>query len=201
MNSSWSLSHRAFLLFAFLLVAIAWPIESDAAQLTLTWTDNSTNEDGFKIERKIGTTGTYAQIAVTGASVTSYTDSNVADGTTYCYRLLAFNTAGDSAYSNEACGTTPQAFALAVVRAGTGSGTVTSTPAGITCGTSCSASYASGTAVALTATPAAGSSFTGWSGGGCTGTGSCTVTLTAATTVTATFGISPPAAPSGLLIQ
>src|SRR5207247_4912974 len=76
-------------------------------------------------------------------------------------------------------------FALTVCRAGTG--TVTSTPIGITCGTSCSASYASGTLVTLTAAPDAGSVFTGWSGGACTGTGPCTVTLTAATTVTATF--------------
>src|SRR5207245_1292549 len=65
----------------------------------------------------------------------------------------------------------------------------TSAPAGITCGTSCSASYPSGTAVTLTATPATGSTFAGWSGGGCSGTGSCTVTLSAATTVTATFDV------------
>src|SRR5439155_13794476 len=78
---------------------------------------------------------------------------------------------------------------LTVSTAGTGSGTVASTPAGITCGTSCSASYASGTVVTLTATPAADSIFTGWSGGGCTGTGSCTVTLTSATAVTATFDL------------
>src|SRR5437667_2657493 len=60
-------------------------------------------------------------------------------------------------------------------------------PTGITCGTDCS-SYASGTVVTLTAAPAAGSVFTGWSGG-CTGTGSCMVTLTSAGTVTATFGL------------
>src|SRR5437870_4798136 len=80
-------------------------------------------------------------------------------------------------------------IALTVTKAGTGSGMVTGTPAGITCGTSCAASYPSGTAVTLTATPAAGSTFSGWSGGGCTGTGSCTVTLSAATTVTATFDV------------
>src|SRR5207245_5044420 len=62
----------------------------------------------------------------------------------------------------------------------------TSTPAGITCGASCAGSYASGTAVTLTAAPAAGSVFTGWSGG-CTGKGSCTVILTSATAITATF--------------
>ena len=141
MTSPSRFSLRAILIPLLLFAAMAWHVEANAAQLSLTWTDNSTNEDGFKIERKTGTTGTYAQIAVTGANVTSYTDSGLSDTTTYCYRLRAFNTAGDSAYSNEACGTTPQTFGLAVVRAGTGSGTVTSTPPGITCGTSCSASY------------------------------------------------------------
>src|SRR5437867_7426963 len=147
-------------------------VEAGAAQLQLTWTNNSTNEDGFKIERSTGTTGTFVQIGVTGPGVTSYTDSGLADATTYCYRVRAYNAAGDSDYSNVGCGTTPQIFALAVVRAGTGDGTVTGSP-GITCGTSCSASYPSGTAVTLTVTPVTGSTFTRWSGGGCTGTASC----------------------------
>src|SRR5207244_152459 len=76
-------------------------------------------------------------------------------------------------------------FALTVSKAGTGSGEVTSTPTGITCGTDCVASYASGTVVTLTAASAADSIFTGWSSGACAGTGPCKVTLTAATTVTA----------------
>src|SRR5207245_74618 len=80
-----------------------------------------------------------------------------------------------------------QRFTLTVNKAGTGSGTVTSSPAGINCGATCSAAYDSGTVVTLTATPASGSTFTGWSGGGCFGTGTCAVTMTAATTVTATF--------------
>jgi hypothetical protein len=71
--------------------------------------------------------------------------------------------------------------------AGTGTGTVSSAPAGISCGSICSADYDSGTVITLSAAPAAGSLFAGWDGGGCTGTGSCTVTLTAATTITATF--------------
>ncbi|HYD40642.1 MAG TPA: malectin domain-containing carbohydrate-binding protein [Anaeromyxobacter sp.] len=77
-------------------------------------------------------------------------------------------------------------YALTVTRAGTGSGTVTSNPAGISCGSTCSASYASGTAVTLAAAAASGSTFGGWSGA-CTGTGSCIVTMTAARSVTATF--------------
>ncbi len=77
-------------------------------------------------------------------------------------------------------------YALSVTKAGTGSGTVTSSPSGINCGPTCSANYTSGTAVTLTATAAAGSTFTGWTGA-CTGTGTCTVTMTAARSVTATF--------------
>jgi hypothetical protein len=87
---------------------------------------------------------------------------------------------------------TLQTFTLTVSKAGTGSGTVTGSPAGITCGTTCSAAFASGTAVTLTATPATGSTFSGWSGGGCSGTGACTVTLSAATTVTASLTDTTP---------
>src|SRR5205823_13148939 len=75
-----------------------------------------------------------------------------------------------------------QTFTLTVSKAGTSDGTVTSTPAGIACGPSCAGSYASGTVVTLTAAPGAGSVFTGWSGGGCTGTGACTPTPRAPTT-------------------
>lgn len=80
-------------------------------------------------------------------------------------------------------------YQLSVTAAGTGGGTIASSPAGINCGQTCSASFASGTAVTLTATPNAGSTFTGWSGG-CSGTGACSVTLTANTSVTATFSAS-----------
>jgi hypothetical protein len=76
---------------------------------------------------------------------------------------------------------------VTVVKAGTGTGTVTSSPGGVSCGTDCSELYNSGTNVTLTAVASSGSSFSGWSGGGCTGVGTCVVTVTAARTVTATF--------------
>lgn len=73
---------------------------------------------------------------------------------------------------------------------GTGSGTVTSSPAGINCGADCSEPYNYGTVVTLTATAATGSIFTGWSGA-CSGTGTCTVTMDAAKSVTATYTLIP----------
>ena len=80
-------------------------------KVSLSWTDNSGDESGFKIQRKTGITGTYVQIKQTGANVTTYTDKDTAlrDGTLYYYRVSATNAAGDSAFSNEASGTTPLA--------------------------------------------------------------------------------------------
>jgi Divergent InlB B-repeat domain/FG-GAP repeat len=82
--------------------------------------------------------------------------------------------------------------ALTVGKAGTGSGTVTSSPKGISCTPKCSAPYAVGTHVTLSAKPAAGSLFSGWSGDGCSGKGSCTVTLSSDRSVTAKFTLEPP---------
>ncbi|MBA3393312.1 MAG: DUF4215 domain-containing protein [Deltaproteobacteria bacterium] len=80
-------------------------------------------------------------------------------------------------------------FALSVNRNGTGTGTVSSAPAGINCGTDCSEIYLLNQMVTLTATPAAKSVFTGWEGA-CTGSGSCVVTMDAAKSVTATFDLN-----------
>jgi len=75
----------------------------------LTWTDNSNNELGFKIERKTGA-GAFVEIAQQGANATTYLDAAVVVGTTYTYRVRAFNSAGDSAYTNEATVTIVQAL-------------------------------------------------------------------------------------------
>lgn len=83
---------------------------------------------------------------------------------------------------------------LVVARAGAGSGTVTSSPAGIDCGNTCSANFATGTSVTLTATPASGSTFTGWSGA-CSGSSACILSMSAARSVTATFAGTPTTVP------
>jgi hypothetical protein len=90
-------------------------------------------------------------------------------------------------------GTPTPTATLTVNKTGAGSGTVTSNPAGIDCGSTCSFAFNLNTAVTLTAVSAPGSAFTGWSGGGCSGTGTCIVTLSANTSVTANFGLAPPA--------
>ena len=93
----------------------------------------------------------------------------------------------DQAVSATFAAIPPPTPTLTVSLAGSGSGTVTAT--GISCPGTCSHSYTAGSSVVLTASAAAGSSFSGWSGGGCSGTGSCTVTMSADQTVTATFGV------------
>jgi uncharacterized repeat protein (TIGR03803 family) len=77
-------------------------------------------------------------------------------------------------------------FDLTVILGGSGAGTVTSAPAGISCGSTCVRTFAPSPSVTLTATPAAGATFREWRGA-CTGTGACTVSVTAATSVTAVF--------------
>jgi hypothetical protein len=183
------------------------PSLAAAAQLSLQWVDNSGGTANFKIERKTGT-GAFAQIATTGASVTSYTDGTVTAGSSYCYRVRASNPAGDSNPSNEACGTVAAAaFNVSVAKAGGGSGSVTSSPAGINCGSDCTESYTVGQAVTLTATATTGSTFSGWSGGNCTGNQPCVLTGNTPMAVTATFAAttstppqsSPPAPTTNLV--
>jgi Divergent InlB B-repeat domain len=81
-------------------------------------------------------------------------------------------------------------YSLTLKRSGDGSGVVSSRPAGIDCGDRCSARFASGRAVTLTARAGDGSVFKGWSGGGCAGTNQCSVTMDRWRTVIATFGVA-----------
>jgi Interleukin-like EMT inducer/Divergent InlB B-repeat domain len=79
-----------------------------------------------------------------------------------------------------------QVFTLSINKTGSGSGTVTSTPTGIDCGTDCGEIYDSGTSVTLFAAPASGSRFTGWSGA-CSGTGTCVISINVNKAVNTTF--------------
>jgi hypothetical protein len=76
-----------------------------SSTLAVAWSDNSSDEQGFRIERKQGA-GTYAQIADLGAGVTTFTDAGLAPNTAYTYRVYSYNVAGNSAFSNESTGTT-----------------------------------------------------------------------------------------------
>ena len=74
--------------------------------MNLTWEDNSGNEDGFKIERRLGNTGAFTKIGQVGVGKTSFADTTP-DGKVYCYQVRATNLGGDSDPSNIACGPIP----------------------------------------------------------------------------------------------
>ena len=98
-----SLIRTALATTTLLAVSVTGALASQAA---LHWVDRATNESGFKIERKVSPTGTYAQLALTPANSVAFVDAPLAASTTYCYRVRAYNTGGDSGYAPELCGTT-----------------------------------------------------------------------------------------------
>ena len=79
---------------------------------------------------------------------------------------------------------------LTITKTGAGTGSVTSVPSGINCGSTCSFPFSQSGGVTLTAAAATGSTFAGWSGGGCSGTGTCKVTMSNDLTVTASFTLN-----------
>ncbi len=121
----------------------------------------------------------------TGSAFTSWTGCTTTSGATCNVTVAAAETV------KATFTITPPPYTLTVTKSGTGSGTVASSDSTISCGSTCSASYAPATVVTLTATPASGSIFTSWTG--CTtSTGTtCSVTLAAAEAVTATFNTAP----------
>lgn len=105
-----------WLLILVLAASPAW-----GASNVLTWTDNSTNEANFHIERKAEActgTGAFAEIATVGINVSTFNDTQVTEGVTYCYRVAASNPAGKSAYSNTAERTPP--FSIPAAPSGLG---------------------------------------------------------------------------------
>ena len=86
-----------------------------AGQLNLTWLDPSGGSLGFSVERSAGVSDPFTVVGTTGSGGTAYADVTVADSTTYCYRVRAFNSIAYSDYSYPACGTmAPAALALAL---------------------------------------------------------------------------------------
>jgi fibronectin type 3 domain-containing protein/regulation of enolase protein 1 (concanavalin A-like superfamily) len=80
-----------------------------ANAVRLTWNDNATNEVGYRIERRLGTSGTWQVIDTVGTNVTLYVDQSAAASTTYNYQVFATNSAGASPASNTASISTPAA--------------------------------------------------------------------------------------------
>ena len=66
----------------------------------MAWTDNSNNEDGFKIERSPNGTSSWTQIATVGPNVTTYSNTGLTRNTRYYYRVRSYNALGNSGYSN-----------------------------------------------------------------------------------------------------
>lgn len=75
---------------------------ASSSGINLTWADNSDNEAGFRIERKTGDGGIYSEIAVVSPDAASYGDTGLNPATAYQYRIRAYNSFGNSGYSNEA---------------------------------------------------------------------------------------------------
>lgn len=103
---------RRFLVALALVLGLSTYSYGGVGRLDLSWTDNSDNEDGFKIERKGGdctSPGIFIQIDQVGPNVTTYGNLNLPPGSTYAYRVRAYNAAGNSGYSNCASGTTAPA--------------------------------------------------------------------------------------------
>ena len=126
----------------------------------------------------VGSSVTLTAVAASGSVLTGWTGCNTTSGATCTVTVNA---------ARAVTATFARIYTLTVQKSGLGSGTVTSSPAGISCGSNCSASFISATTVTLTATPGMLTIFTGWSGCDSTSGNTCTVNMNAARSVTANF--------------
>ena len=162
---------------------------------------NAANRSAYAISGTCSEAGRNVAVSVVGSATVNASPVPLctagAFSTTVDISALADGTLSVSATHTDAAGNSATAsttvnkdttYVLTVALAGTGTGSVTGT--GINCPGDCTESITHGTVVILTAAANTGSTFTGWSGGGCSGTGTCSVTVTAATTVTATFALN-----------
>jgi multiple sugar transport system substrate-binding protein len=125
---------------------------------------------------------TLTATTATGSTFTGWTGSGCS-GTGTCKVSMSKVRSVSAAF-------TLNTYVLSVGKTGTGSGTVTSDTGGIDCGSTCFHSFDYNTVVTLSATPATGSTFNGWSGSGCSGTGTCIVTMSVASSVSAAFTLN-----------
>jgi len=150
---------------------------------TITWTRYNGREYIVQAATRTANATTFStpiDISTTGQNAFNPQVATGPDGTT----TITWNRFNGSEYIVQAVTATPPPSVLTITK--TGNGTVTSTPANINCGTTCTATIANLINITLTATPTAESTFSGWSGD-CTGTSTCTVSMTQARNVTATF--------------
>lgn len=88
---------------------LAAAYNTNTAKIDLTWLDNASDEIGYRIERRTGSSGAFTVIADLGANVKSYSDgSNLVAGTTYTYRIYAYKIGANSAYSSQVSVTVPK---------------------------------------------------------------------------------------------
>jgi hypothetical protein len=113
-NNALSMTNTKAIVAAFRSGAVTLPnapgnlsasaVALSSSQIALTWTDNSSNETGFRLERSAGGIN-WSEFAVVG-NVTGFTDTGLTGSTTYQYRARAYNSAGNSSYSNIGTATT-----------------------------------------------------------------------------------------------
>jgi len=115
-NNALSMTNTKAIVAAFRSAAVTLPgapgslaaAALSSSQIKLTWLDKSSNETGFRLERSADGTN-WSEFAVVGSNVTSFTDTGLTGSTTYQYRARAYNSAGNSSYSNIGTATTGEA--------------------------------------------------------------------------------------------
>jgi formylglycine-generating enzyme required for sulfatase activity len=159
---------------------------ASSSQINLAWVDNSNNETGFKIERKTGAGGTYAQIGIAATNATSYNDTGLSALTNYYYHVRATNSVGDSGFSAEANATTAAAAITTYIVTPSAGANGTLSP-------STAQSVNSGSSTSFSVTPNSGYSIASVSGcsGSLSGNTYTTEAITGACTVTASFTLTP----------
>jgi hypothetical protein len=191
---------------------------ASASKINLSWTasTDAVGVTGYLVYRATAEVGPYALLAyVTGTSFSDIARTidttwyyTLTPGTQYFYKVAAideaYNISSQSASANATLDAAPVGtYTLMVVRAGSPLGSVTSVPSGISCGSTCTYTFARETTVHLSPDSSAEApynAFVGWSGGGCTNAAICVIHMDADKTVTAEYGNPPPRPPVNLRI-